>query len=95
MRSFPRFMERMRPYFAEVVGEAAAEGLVFQERGDEMLFTYGGDRVIAPDRGAAVQLIFGTLDGAEEDLLKSGGQAGEILREIFPIPGLWYGLNYV
>ena len=44
---------------------------------------------------AAVELIFGTTDGSEKGLLAAGGQAGEALREIFPIPGLWYGPNYV
>ncbi len=44
---------------------------------------------MAPDQGAAVQLIFGTLDGAEDALLESGGRAGEVLAEVFPIPALW------
>jgi hypothetical protein len=49
----------------------------------------------APNQGAAVELIFGTTDGSEKGLLAAGGQAGEALREIFPIPGLCYGPNYV
>ena len=93
--NFPQFMDRMRPNFIEVVGETASDGLIFYERGNEKIFSYGGDQVIAPDRGTAVELIFGTRERKEEKLLQSGGQAGEILREIFPIPGLWYGLNYV
>lgn len=93
--NFVQFMERMRPYFAEVVGESAAQSLVFRQKGDEMIFSYGGDRVVAPDQGAAVQLIFGTLDGAEDALLESGGRAGEVLAEVFPIPALWYGVNYL
>jgi hypothetical protein len=88
-------MGRMRPYFAERVGETEAQSLVFHERGDEYNFCYGGDRVVAGDRGLATQLIFGTPNRSEEPLLASGGRAGEILREIFPIPALWYGLNYV
>ena len=40
-------------------------------------------------------MTFGTTDGSEKGLLAAGGQAGEALREIFPIPGLWYGPNYV
>ena len=92
---FTQFMERMRPYFAEILGETAARGLVFEEQSDEVVFYYGGDRIVAEDRGAAAQLIFGTPERAEEALLKAGGRAGEVLREIFPIPGLWYGVNYV
>ena len=93
--NFTQLMDRMRPYFTERVGEVEAQSLVFQQRGDEFLFCYGGDRVVASDRGTATQLIFGTPNRSEEPLLASGGRAGEILREIFPIPALWYGLNYV
>jgi hypothetical protein len=93
--NFVQFMERMRPHFAEVIGESEAESLVFRELGDELAFHYGGDRVVAGDRGQAVQLVFGTLDGAEGPLLEAGGRAGEVLREIFPIPALWSGVNYV
>ena len=92
--NFTQLMDRMRPYFTERVGEVEAQSLVFQQRGDEYDFCYGGDRVVAGDRGTAAQLIFGTPSGSEEPLLASGGRAGEILREIFPIPALWYGLNY-
>ena len=92
---FTQFMERMRPYFAELVGDTASRGLIFHTRGDEFVFSYGGDEVVAEGRGDAVQLIFGTHEGAEEHMLKTGGRAGELLREIFPIPALWYGVNYV
>lgn len=91
---FEQLMERMRPYFAERIGEVAAKGLVFREDGDEHHFIFGGDRLIAEDRGRAAQVIFGTLDGAEDELLSQSGKAGEVLREIFPLPGLWYGPNY-
>jgi len=92
---FEQFMERMRPYFSERLGESGAKGLVFREEGDECHFIYGSDRVVAEDRGRAIQVIFGTLDGSEEELLESGGKAGEALKEIFPLPGLWTGVDYV
>jgi predicted N-acetyltransferase YhbS len=92
---FEKLLEKMRPYFVERVGETAANGLVFREVDDEYHVYYGGDRVVAENRGAAAQLIFGTLDGVEEEMLKLGGQAGDILRACLPIPGLWYGVNYV
>lgn len=92
---FEKFMEKMRPYFVERVGEKAANGLVFREVDDEYHIYYGGDRVVAESRGAVAELIFGTWEGAEEDMLNLGGQAGDILRACLPIPGLWYGVNYV
>lgn len=93
--NFLQFMERMRPYFEERLGTKAAEGLVFLEKGEKMVFALGRDQVVAEDRGQAVCLIFGTLDGAEEPLLQAGGDAGEALREVFPLQALWYGVNYV
>jgi len=92
---FEQLLEKMRPYFAERVGETAANGLVFKEVDDEYHVYYGGDRVVTESRGAAAQLIFGTWDGAEDAMLDAGGQAGEVLRECLPIPGVWYGVNYV
>lgn len=92
---FVPFMERMRPHFAEVVGQAAADGLVFSQLGDEMRVGYGGDQVVLCGPGAAAELIFGTLEGAEAEALKAGGRAGEVLAEVFPLPALWYGPNYL
>ncbi len=92
---FVQLMEKMRPHFVERLGETAANGLVFKEVDDEYHIYYGGDRVVADSRGAVAQLIFGTLHGAEEEMLNAGGKAGEVLRACLPIPGLWYGVNYV
>jgi predicted N-acetyltransferase YhbS len=93
--NFTQFMEKMRPYFTEVVGERVAKGLVFEEPGDQMIFRYGGDAVVADNQGQAAELIFGTHEGVENRLLEKGGKAGEVLADIFPIPALWYGLNFV
>ena len=92
---FEQLLEKMRPYFVERVGEHAARGLVFREVGDEYHIYYGSDRVVAESRGAAAQLIFGTLEGTENAMLNAGGRAGEILRACLPIPGVWYGVNHL
>ena len=92
---FEQLLKKMRPYFIECVGENVVNGLVFKEVGDEYHVYYGGDRVVAEGRGAAGQLIFGTWEGAEETMLDAGGRAGEVLRACLPIPGVWYGMNYV
>ncbi len=93
--NFEQLLEKMRPYFIERIGEDAANGLVFNEVGDQYHVYYGGDRVVAESRGAAAQLIFGTWSGTEETILNEGGRAGEVLRICLPIPGVWYGVNYV
>ena len=93
--NFPQFIDRMRPYFAELVGGTAARGLVCYERGNQMVFSCGGDEVVAEGPGEAAQLIFGTQDGAETGVLDGGGAARALLGRILPIPALWYGVNYV
>jgi len=92
---FEQLLKKMRPYFIERIGENAVNGLVFKEVGDEYHVYYGGDRVVAESRGAAAQLIFGTWAGTEDTMLNMGGRAGEVLRACLPIPGVWYGVNYV
>lgn len=92
---FKQLLKKMRPYFVERIGEHAAQGLVFREVGDEYHIYYGGDRVVAESRGAAAQLIFGTLKGTENAMLDAGGRAGEVLRVCLPIPGVWYGVNHL
>jgi hypothetical protein len=85
----------MRRHFAEIVGSGEAEGMVFHEKGNECHFHYGGDCIVAENRGQAIELIFGTLDDREEGILAGRGKAEEVFRELFPIPALWYGINYL
>ena len=92
---FVQFMERLRPQFAEALGLEAAADMVFRQRSEQLGFGFGGDQLVAPDQGAAGELIFGTTDGREAELLDGSGRAGEALRQILPLPGLWYGPNYV
>ncbi len=93
--NFEQLLRKMRPYFIERIGEKAVSGLVFKEVGDQYHVYYGGDRVVAESKGEVAELIFGTWSGTEEIILDQGGQAGEVLRRCLPIPGVWYGVNYV
>ena len=71
---------RDRPYFAEVVGEASARGLVFEQRGDQMIFRYGGEAVVAENQGKAAEIIFGTHGGKEARPLKERGPVRSSLK---------------
>ena len=93
--NFEQLLRKMRPYFIERIGEKAVSSLVFKEVGDQYHVYYGGDRVVAESKGEVAELIFGTWSGTEEIILDQGGQAGEVLRRCLPIPGVWYGVNYV
>jgi len=92
--NFSQLMERLRPYFEEVIGYKETRKIRFLEEGGRFIIEYGADRVVIPDRSDAVQLIFGSKDAPMEPLL-AGGKAGEILREVLPVPLPWYGINFV
>jgi hypothetical protein len=83
--NFPQLMERLRPFFETKIGSEAAKQLAFKQSGDQCIFTFGHSRIRA-SRAEAARLIFGHP--------KEEAPAG-IWRRIFPVPTLWYGINYV
>ena len=92
--NFTQLMERLRPYFEEVIGYKETRKIRFLEKEGRFIVEYGADRVVIPGRPEAAQLIFGSKD-APTELLSAGGKAGKILREVLPIPLPWYGINFV
>ena len=81
---FPQFMEMMSPHFVEKLGVHEAAAMVFREQGDQMIFAFGGGRVDLRH------------DGWQRKGLACGGRpGGRSAARILPIPGLWYGPNYV
>lgn len=93
--NFQQFMERMRPYFQEKIGYKRAAELRFSDDGENFCISCGSDQLVLSDRGDLAHLLFGTREPMNEDWLARKGRLTEILREILPIPALWYGINYV
>jgi predicted acetyltransferase len=93
--NFPQLMDRMRPYFSEVLGDADASRLQFSAENGAYQIRYGTDVITIPERGEAAHLIFGTREEMAANRLAGGGKATELMREVLPIPALWYGINYV
>ena len=83
--NFPQFMERMRPLFEIRVGLEPAASLIFEENGGRCVFKAEGE-MHSFDKIEAAHAIFG-----------KPGQPPlpGLLGNVFPIPSLWYGLNYV
>jgi len=84
-----QLVERVRPLLAEYVG-TVADTVSIEERG-------GGYRVRAasgthdlPDRGSVAHFLFGTREDRPTPAPPSGP-----LADAFPLPTLWYGVNYV
>ncbi len=95
---FSQLMARMQPYFIEKIGRTEAAKLAFREHDDHFHFLYDEHELIL-NREEATKLLFGTVQEDQWQCLTKECSAGamwtEILKRIFPIPNLSYGLNYV
>lgn len=92
--NFPQLMERMRPYFVEMLGVREAERLSFWHRDEQYGFRHR-DVEYVTDRDTATRIVFGTPDEIESEAIAGLGALTEVLQTIFPLPCLWYGINYV
>jgi len=82
------------PRFEELLGWKEAALLSFRQR--EVSSASGlGDAELVTDRDTATRLVFGTIEGTEAEVMEGHGRLAEALQTIFPLPCLWYGINYV
>jgi len=84
--NFPQLMKRLKPLFEAQLGIRCAERLSFTEKeNDVFVFCNGEEQHVIEGRMAAAEFIFGAFIERP---------SGSVWKEIFPVPGLWYGLNY-
>lgn len=81
-----RLIRRLTPFFEARVGRDAASTLQCRVEGDRYLFACGGDHAELHGKAAAAEFIFGN---------RTRSASRGCLGEAFPVPPLWYGLNYV
>lgn len=99
--NYSQFMNRMYPYFENIIGAKETDKLQFLEFDENYRIIYVDDQVVIPDRGELAHILFGTVESNPcgcsmvAERLADGGKAGEIMQEVLPIPALWYGINYV
>ena len=93
--NFPQLMNRMRPYFEEILGAAEANRFEFTAEDGMYQIRYGVDVLTIPDRGELAHLIFGTCEEMVSDRLGGEGKTAALMREVLPIPAIWYGINYI
>jgi predicted N-acetyltransferase YhbS len=92
--NFPQLMERMLPRFEELLGQREAGRLSFWQRADEYGFRSDDDEFVT-DRDTATRLLFGTPVDPPSETVPAPGRLAAALKAILPLPGLWYGINYV
>jgi hypothetical protein len=83
---FPRLMERLYPLLEGAATQAGFTGICFAEDNGAFVFECGGQSETVTSRIEAAQRIFG-----HPDLPPWDGPLGRL----FPVPSLWYGLNYI
>ncbi len=92
--NFPGLMDRFRPYISERLGKKKKDSLTFT-REDDRFAVYFGEEQFNTDGKSLVQIVFGTGDGKQEKMIPREGEMSKILRDIFPLPFVWPGLNSV
>lgn len=90
--NFPRLMDRFRPYIEERLGKKTSDLIRFNQEKDRFTIGFGGEEFNTDVRRLA-QIVFGT-PGKEEIMVESR-KIAKILKEIFPLPSIWPGLNCV
>lgn len=93
--NYSQFMNRMRPYFENIIGTEKTNELQFLEFDRTYRIVYQGDEVVIPDRGELAHILFGTQEEMVAGLFEGSGKATKLSRELLPIPALWYGINYI
>lgn len=89
--NFERLMNRLRPYFIKKIGRIA-RGMEFEEKNKKFSILLGKEKFTMQNRREMTWTVLGRP--GSYPLLAKGGLE-DLLKEIFPVPFVWYGLNYI
>jgi len=89
-----RFWEACRPRFAERLGARRAGRLTLDVQ-DGMTIRYGEESLALEGMTALTGLVFQQPERREELALDAGSELRRVLEELFPLPLVDYGLNYI
>jgi predicted N-acetyltransferase YhbS len=91
-----RFWQACLPLFAERLGRERAARLKMAG-GEQVKISYGRERVVLHSMSAFTHLVFGPASRRDQlDLgLRPGSELAAVLDDIFPLPLVDYGLNFV
>lgn len=92
--NFPRLMDRFHPYVGERLGKKKRDSITFAQE-DDRFTIYFGQEQFNTDGRSLVQIVFGTYDGKQRETITREGGMSKVLRDIFPLPFVWPGLNFV
>lgn len=91
-----RFLQRAEPYLIERIGEETWEELEIAAEAQKVEITWKSERAVFENGGELARLFFGH---PHEDILlqkaANGSELIALLRKLFPVPLVWYGIGYV
>ncbi len=91
-----RFLQRARAFLAQRIGEEMLTRLQIDAQEQSVRFRFGDEQVTFEHGGEVTLLFFGhpTVDILSTKLAE-GSKLRAVLRRMFPIPLVWYGIGYV
>ncbi len=93
--NLPLLMDHFKPYIRQRVSTKVAEQLKVGREKGKYLFQLGDERFLVEDEASLVKMVLGTPDEEERRIMPRKGKLARVLREIFPFPFVWPGLNNV
>ncbi|MDP8245668.1 MAG: GNAT family N-acetyltransferase [Candidatus Hinthialibacter antarcticus] len=91
-----RLLQRAEAYIQERIGETLWDKVNLKAEAQRVTFQFENESASFDNGGELAQLFFGQVEGdiiAEKT--EANGQLCVVLKKIFPIPLVWYGLGYV
>ena len=92
--NFPRLMHRLGPYIEERLGRKKIDSLKFEQQGDRASISINQEQ-FNTDVKRLTQIVLGNQDKKEKEMIPKEGEIRKVLVDIFPLPFVWSGLNYV
>jgi len=92
--NFPRLMHKLGPYIEERLGRKKIDSIKFEKQGDRLSININQEQFHTDGR-RLTQIVLGRHDKKEKEMIPRKGETGKVLADIFPLPFVWPGLNYV
>jgi len=92
--NFSCLMDRLRPYIEERLDRKKIDSIRFRQEGDRFSISANGEQ-FSSDVRRLTQVVLGRYDKKEREMMPKEGEIGKVLTDIFPLPFIWPGLNYV
>ena len=92
--NLPRLMDRLGSYIEERLGRKKRDSLKFEQQGTRFSISINQEQ-FNTDVKRLTQIVLGRHDKKEKEMIPREGEIGKVLVDIFPLPFVWPGLNYV